>query len=135
MDRLNKEQRSAQMALVRAKDTGPEWAVRRLVHGLGYRYRLHARDLPGKPDLVFPGRGAIIFVHGCFWHRHPGCRLARLPKSRLGFWEAKLTANRLRDQRSERALRAMGWRVMVVWECQVANTERLSARIRRFLDA
>lgn len=135
MDRLDREQRSAQMARVRAKDTRPEWAVRRLTHGLGYRYRLHGGGLPGRPDLVFPGRGAIIFVHGCFWHRHPGCALARLPKSRLDFWEPKLSANRRRDQRNERALRALGWRVMVVWECQVANTERLAARIRRFLDA
>lgn len=135
MDQLNKEQRSAQMARVRAKNTGPELAVRRLAHALGYRYRLHVGGLPGKPDLVFPGRVAIIFVHGCFWHRHAGCALARLPKSRLDFWEPKLTTNRQRDQRNERALRALGWRVMVVWECQVANTERLAARIRRFLDA
>lgn len=135
MDRLNREQRSAQMGRIRAKDTGPEWAVRRLVHGLGFRYRLHVGGLPGKPDLVFLGRGAIIFVHGCFWHRHVGCPLARLPKSRLDFWEPKLTANCRRDQRNERALRSLGWRVMVIWECQIANTERLSARIRRFLDA
>jgi len=135
MDALNREQRSAQMARVRAKDTRPEWAVRKLVHSLGYRYRLHVKGLPGQPDLVFHGRGAIIFVHGCFWHRHPGCTLARLPKSRLDFWKPKLTANRRRDQRNERALRGLDWRVMVVWECQVANTERLTARIRRFLDA
>ncbi|WP_295946518.1 very short patch repair endonuclease [uncultured Xanthomonas sp.] len=135
MDQLDKAQRSAQMARVRAKDTRPEWAVRRLTHGLGYRYRLHYGGLPGRPDLVFPGRGAIIFVHGCFWHRHPGCAFARLPKSRLDFWEPKLSANRRRDQRNERALRALGWRVMIVWECQIANKERLAARIRRFLDA
>lgn len=135
MDPLNEKQRSAQMARVRAKDTRPELAARRLTHSLGYRYRLHAMALPGKPDLVFSGRGAITFVHGCFWHRHTGCALARLPKSRLNFWEPKLSANRLRDKRHERALRSLGWGVMVIWECQVADTERITARIRSFLDA
>jgi len=135
MDRLDKSQRSAQMARIRAKDTRPEWAVRRLAHGLGYRYRLHVGDLPGKPDLVFPKHRAIILVHGCFWHRHGGCVLARLPKSRLDFWEPKLTANRLRDLRNERALRKLGWRIMVVWECQISDKKRLAARIRRFLNA
>ena len=135
MDSLNREERSAQMALVRAKNTRPELAVRRLIHSLGYRYRLHGKGLPGKPDLVFTSRGAIIFVHGCFWHRHSGCALARLPKSRLEFWAAKLNANRIRDQQNERKLRALGWRVMVIWECQIANVERLAARVGRFLNA
>lgn len=135
MDTLTPGQRSARMALVHAKDTKPELAVRRLTHGLGYRYRLHRRDLPGTPDLVFPGRGKIILVHGCFWHRHIGCALARLPKSRMDFWLPKLTANAERDARNLRALRRLGWSVMTIWECQARDTARLARRIRRHLDA
>ena len=99
MDTLSKAQRSERMSRVRGKDTKPELLVRRLVHGMGYRYRLHRRDLPGTPDLVFPGRRKVIFVHGCFWHRHPdpACKLARLPKSRTDFWLPKLEGNRARD--------------------------------------
>ncbi|MCO5975359.1 DNA mismatch endonuclease Vsr [Ideonella sp. NS12-5] len=123
------------MARVRAKDTRPEFVVRRLVHGMGYRYRLHRRDLPGTPDLVFPARGKVIFVHGCFWHAHAGCALARMPKSRQDFWSAKLQGNAERDSRNMRALRRLGWGVMVIWECQLKNLPRLRARIGRFLDA
>lgn len=135
MDTLNPPQRSARMALVRGKNTKPELLVRRLVHGLGYRYRLHRRDLPGTPDLVFPGRGKIIFVHGCFWHRHKGCVLARLPKSRGEFWVPKLEGNAARDAHNICALRRLGWGVMTIWECQLRDTARLARRIRRFLDA
>jgi DNA mismatch endonuclease (patch repair protein) len=134
MDTLTRGERSARMALVRQKDTKPELVVRRLAHVLGYRYRLHRRDLPGTPDLVFPGRGKIIRVHGCFWHCHVGCSLARLPKSRLDFWLPKLTGNVERDARSLVALRRLGWGVMTVWECQTRDTARLANRIRRFLD-
>lgn len=123
------------MALVRGKDTKPELIVRQLVHRLGFRYRLHGRDLPGTPDLVFPRRGKVIFVHGCFWHRHAGCALARLPKSRGEFWSAKLVGNVDRDSRSVRALRRLGWGVMTIWECQLSNTARLASRIWRFLNA
>ncbi|AOJ97511.1 very short patch repair endonuclease [Burkholderia vietnamiensis] len=123
------------MALVRAKDTKPELLVRRLVHGMGYRYRLHRRDLPGTPDLVFPGRSKVIFIHGCFWHRHARCELARLPKSRGDFWLPKLTANAERDARNVRALRRLGWGVLTIWECQLGDTANLANRIRRFLDA
>lgn len=124
------------MARVRSKDTKPELIVRRLVHGMGYRYRLHAKDLPGKPDLVFRPRRKVVFVHGCFWHRHPdpGCPLARLPKSRLEFWLPKLEANRARDERAVDALEKNGWRVLVVWECQIKYTEALNKRIKCFLD-
>lgn len=135
MDTLTPAERSARMALVRAKDTKPELLVRRLVHGMGYRYRLHRRDLPGTPDLVFPGRSKVIFVHGCFWHRHAGCALARLPKSRGDFWLPKLTANAERDARNMRALRQLGWSVLTIWECQLGDTAKLVSRIRRFLDA
>ena len=134
-DTLTPTERSARMALVRAKDTSPEMRIRKLVHGMGFRYRLHQTRLPGQPDLVFPSRRKVVFVHGCFWHRHQssGCKLARLPKSRLDFWLPKLEANRLRDLKNQRALRALGWRIMVVWECELANMERIENKLRRFL--
>lgn len=135
MDGLTPAERSARMALVRSKNTKPELLVRRLVHAMGYRYRLHRRDLPGTPDLVFPGRSKVIFVHGCFWHRHAHCALARLPKTRGDFWLAKLTANAERDARNVRALRRLGWGVLTIWECQLRNTTVLANRIGRFLDA
>lgn len=136
MDTLTPQERSERMGKVRSTDTQPELVVRRLVHGMGYRYRLHRKDLPGKPDLVFPGRRKVIFVHGCFWHRHddPACRLARLPKSRLDFWLPKLTANGERDARTVARLVELGWGVMTVWECQVRDASALNRRIREFLD-
>lgn len=123
------------MALVRAKDTGPELRVRRMTHALGYRYRLHGRGLPGRPDLVFPGRRKVILVHGCFWHRHPGCPRARFPKSpeRAAFWREKLMGNARRDRRNERALREAGWKILVIWECQTEKTDALQAILRGFL--
>nr|WP_253341030.1 DNA mismatch endonuclease Vsr [Sphingobium sp. OAS761] len=125
------------MRLVRGKDTGPERTVRRLVHRLGFRYRLHDRSLPGSPDLVFRSRRKVIFVHGCFWHRHPdpACKLARLPKSRLDFWLPKLTANRERDDRVLEALREQGWQSLVVWECESRHIEQLVNKVRAFLEA
>ena len=134
MDTLSPRERSARMALVRGKNTKPEMLVRRLVHALGFRYRLHKRELPGSPDLVFSGRGKVIFVHGCFWHRHVRCPLARLPKSRGEFWLPKLEGNAMRDKRNVRALRGAGWGVMTIWECQLRDTLRLTSRIKRFLD-
>src|SRR5665213_1778247 len=116
-DTLSKRARSVQMSLIRSTNTKPEMIVRRLTHALGGRFRLHKRDLPGTPDLVFSGRHKVIFVHGCFWHRHVGCALARLPKSNLAFWNAKLTANSERDHRQQRKLRRSGWKVLVIWEC------------------
>lgn len=123
------------MARVRSKNTQPERLVRRLVFALGYRYRLHDRKLPGCPDLVFGPKRKAIFVHGCFWHRHARCVLARLPKSRLDFWLPKLEGNKSRDQRNKRALARRGWNVLTIWECQLSDTERLNDKIRRFLDA
>lgn len=122
------------MARIRGKNSAPELALRRLVHGMGFRYRLHCKDLPGNPDMVFPARDAVIFMHGCFWHRHTNCGRARTPKSRVAFWTEKLEGNRLRDQRNRRKLRAMGWRVLVVWECQLSNPEKVSALVCRFLN-
>lgn len=123
--------RSAQMARVRGKDTKPELLVRRAMHAAGLRYRLHDRRLPGSPDLVFPGRRVALFVHGCFWHRHgdPACKLCRLPKSRIEFWEPKLEGNRLRDLRHITELEAAGWKVLVAWECELKSNQRLLALV------
>lgn len=134
MDALSPEQRSEQMGRVRSRNTRPEMCVRRLVHRLGYRYRLHRRDLPGSPDLVFPSRRCVIFVHGCFWHRHPGCRNTRTPKSRVEFWTRKFADNVLRDQRNEAELQALGWRHLVVWECETVNDGDITQRIMAFLE-
>lgn len=135
VDTLTKAERSRRMGLVRSSDTGPEMEVRKLTHGLGYRFRLHRSDLPGKPDLVFPGRHKVIFVHGCFWHRHsdPTCKLARLPKSRLEFWIPKLEANAERDRRNEIAIERLGWNYMTIWECELQDRAFLEGRIRSFL--
>lgn len=134
MDTLTPAERSRRMSLVRGKDTKPEMLVRRLVHGMGYRYRLHARDLPGNPDLVFPSRGKVVFVHGCFWHRHGTCKNTRWPKSKLDFWRPKLEQNRLRDKINSRRLSKLGWRVFVVWECQLSKLPTLARRLRAFLE-
>jgi DNA mismatch endonuclease (patch repair protein) len=133
MDTLSREARSERMALVRGVDSAPEMKLRRLVHRMGFRYRLHVKELPGKPDMVFPSRHAVIFMHGCFWHRHRGCKLARLPKSKLGFWGPKLEENRKRDMRNRRKLIRLGWRVLVVWECELADTESVAANVCDFL--
>lgn len=127
--------RSRQMALIRSADTKPEMIVRRALHAMGYRYRLHRRDLPGTPDLVFPQRKAVVFVHGCFWHRHGdlGCKLARLPKTRQEFWIPKLTRNAERDAEAIAALEAAGWRVMVIWECETRDMDDVGRRISAFL--
>jgi DNA mismatch endonuclease (patch repair protein) len=123
------------MAAVKSKDTTPEWVVRRLVHSLGYRYRLHVAALPGAPDLVFPSRRKVVFVHGCYWHRH-ACRGGRsMPASQVAYWKKKFVRNTLRDARNYRKLRRLGWSVMTVWECQTVakKRERLAERIARFL--
>lgn len=133
MDTLTPEQRSERMSRVRNKDTKPELEVRRLVHALGYRYRLHSNNLPGHPDLVFGTRRKVIFVHGCFWHRHEGCPRCRMPKSRVKFWKQKLNGNRERDLEKQDELAQMGWDFMIVWECELANMDGLAAAIQDFL--
>jgi len=134
-DTLSPAQRSRVMARIRGKDTAPELLVRRVTHALGYRYRVHQRGLPGCPDLVFSGRRRVIFVHGCFWHRH-NCRKGRsMPSTRPQFWRSKLEANRERDRKNQRELRGRGWDVLVVWECQTTDRARLAERICDFLDA
>ena len=125
--------RSEMMAAVKSKNTRPEMLVRRLVHSMGYRYRLHQRSLPGKPDLVFASRRKVIFVHGCFWHLH-GCKGSRLPKSNKGYWLPKLERNRARDAEHLKALRADGWRHLVLWECELHKDAWLRSRISKFLD-
>jgi DNA mismatch endonuclease (patch repair protein) len=136
MDTLSPAERSERMSRVRGKGSGAELLVRFLVHRMGYRYRLHGAKLPGKPDLVFPGRRKVIFVHGCFWHRHPDpdCKLARMPKSRQDFWVPKLEGNRARDLRQIANLDAAGWSVLELWECQLRDTSSLENKIRTFLD-
>lgn len=133
MDTLSPAERSERMAKIRCKDSNPEMKLRRLVHGMGFRYRLHSKNLPGKPDIVFSRRRAVIFMHGCFWHRHEGCALARLPKSRVDFWKKKLEANKQRDQNNQELLESRGWRVLVVWECQLNDTTEISRIVREFL--
>lgn len=131
VDRLTPERRSWLMSRVKGKHTGPEMIVRRAAHALGLRFRLHRKDLPGRPDLVFPRHKVALFVHGCFWHRHPGCRLASTPKSRTEFWQAKFDANVARDAAAEEALRAAGWRVVTVWECETRNEVAMFEILRR----
>ena len=111
----------------RGKDTAPELAVRRIAHGMGLRFRLHRRNMPGRPDLVFPRHRLAVFVHGCLWHQHQGCRFAHIPKSRVAFWKEKFAANVARDKRNIAALRGLGWRVLVIWECQVGNAALVPA--------
>lgn len=134
VDTISPEYRSEIMSRVKAKNTRPEMAVRRLLHAAGYRYRLHARDLPGKPDLVFPARRKVVFINGCFWHRHHGCALARLPKSRTEFWTEKLERNRERDERNVAALLKLGWEVLTIWECEVRDLDTLMPRVVAFLE-
>ncbi|SEO62469.1 T/G mismatch-specific endonuclease [Duganella sp. CF517] len=133
VDSLDQAARSAVMARVRGKNTKPEMIVRKLVFAAGYRYRLHVRKLPGSPDLVFPSRKKVIFVHGCFWHRHDNCAASRIPKSRVDFWSDKLNGNKARDQRNQEALIHAGWRVLVVWECELGDLIVLEDRLRLFL--
>ena len=120
VDRVSTEVRSRIMASVQTKNTGPELAVRRIVHGLRYRFRLHRKDLPGSPDLVLPGHRKVIFVHGCYWHGHR-CKWGRLPKSRLDYWASKIATNQARDARNRLDLRRAGWKVLTIWECEIKN--------------
>ncbi len=124
--------RGEMMAAIRSKDTKPEMLVRRLLHKNGYRYQLHRPDLPGKPDLVLPSRKKVIFVHGCFWHQHD-CAFSHVPKSNLSYWAPKLLRNQARDREHLKALRAAGWRPLVLWECQLNKPEQLLRRLTKFL--
>jgi len=121
------------MSRIKSKNTKPEMLVRKLIFSMGYRYRLHKRDLPGKPDLVFAGRKKVIFVHGCFWHAH-SCKRGFKPKTNVEFWQKKLQANQFRDERAVSELRAEGWECLTVWECELGDTEELGRRIKEFLE-
>lgn len=125
--------RSANMRAIRSKDMQPELKVRSIVHRLGYRFRLHRKDLPGKPDLVFPSRRKVIFIHGCFWHSH-GCRVSHVPKSNTSYWGPKLERNTFRDHRNVEALTAAGWNSLVIWECETKNEGGLRKRVVKFLN-
>lgn len=131
-DTRSPEQRRRIMQAVKSRDTKPEWIVRKALHRLGYRYRVHARDLPGKPDVVFRKRRKAIFVHGCFWHMH-GCRIGQLPKSRLDYWVPKLERNRQRDREKQDLLAAQGWTILVIWQCETKDVAALEFRLQRFL--
>lgn len=135
MDTISPDRRSEIMRRIRSKDTGPEMAVRRLLHGMGYRYRLHRKDLPGRPDIVFIGRRKAIFVHGCFWHSHQdrSCRGRRAPKSNRDYWDAKLSRNTARDAENLQELQERGWSVLVVWECGVKDIDALRSRLDDFM--
>ena len=135
MDKLTPERRSENMRRIKSKDMKPELSVRRMVYGLGHRYRLHRRDLPGKPDLVFGPKKKVIFVHGCFWHGHEreGCLDARRPKSNTEYWNPKLERNKERDAERIDALQADGWDVLVIWECETKDEMKLRSRLRQFL--
>jgi DNA mismatch endonuclease (patch repair protein) len=127
------EERSRIMRAVKGSDTGPEMTVRRLVHGMGYRFRLHRKDLPGKPDLVFPKLHKVVFVNGCFWHGHDCARGARAPKANAEYWRTKITRNGIRDAANIAALQAKGWRSAVIWECELNKPARVRVRLARFL--
>ena len=133
MDNVSKEKRSKAMASVRQKNTKPELLVRRAIHRLGGRFRLHPRDLPGRPDIVLPGRNLCIFVHGCFWHRHIACRLTTTPSTNEAFWTEKFAANVARDRRKESELRRLGWNVAVIWECETRDRTSLEQRVSDLL--
>lgn len=132
-DIFDRTKRSEIMSRIRGRDTKPELVVRRTAHRLGFRFRLHRKDLPGCPDIVFPRYRAVIMVNGCFWHRHPDCKYAYRPKTRVEFWENKLEGNVARDRRNELELTELGWRTMVIWECETTNHEDVAARIVSFL--
>lgn len=129
-DKISKERRSWNMSRIRAKHTMPEIAVRSMLHRAGYRFRLHSKSLPGKPDIVLPKYKTVIFVHGCFWHRHKGCKYAYLPKSRITFWKNKFKQNIERHEIVAKELRMLGWQVVVVWSCEIKCPEKILGRLR-----
>lgn len=135
MDRLSPNDRSALMSRIGARNTAPELRVRGILHRLGFRFRLHRRDLPGTPDIVLPRFRTALFVHGCFWHRHPGCSRASLPATNVARWQAKFDRNTARDREARRALEAAGWRVELIWECELKNQRALVDRLEAMFAA
>lgn len=133
VDIISKEKRSWNMSRIKGKDTKPELIVRSLLHMMGYRFRLHRKDLPGKPDIVLPKYRTVIFVHGCFWHRHKDCKYAYNPKSRTSFWQNKFKENIERDNKKQAELKKIGWEVIVIWECDLRKVEELKMKIKKEL--
>jgi DNA mismatch endonuclease (patch repair protein) len=134
-DVFSPEKRSEIMSHIKGRNTGPEIAVRSLLHRMGYRFRLNQKNLPGKPDIVLPRYGSVIFVHGCFWHRHTDCRFAYTPKSKVDFWNAKFEENIQRDKKAKTELEQLGWQVITVWECELRNLDVLSGQLVTLLKA
>jgi len=134
MDVFTKEKRSQIMSKIKGKDTKPEKVVRSLLHQMGYRFRLHRRDLPGNPDIVLPKYKKAIFVHGCFWHGHDGCPRSKRPNTNKKFWNEKLSKNIKRDKRNQNELRKLGWQPLVVWQCQIKDIENLNEEIIQFIN-
>ena len=128
------EQRSRNMSAIKSKNTKPEIKVRKILHSMGYRFRLHSKDLPGSPDIVLPKYKTVIFVHGCFWHRHENCKFASTPKTRQEFWENKFKANVKRDLEIQEKIKNIGWKYFVIWECEARNIESIEEKIKRFLN-
>jgi DNA mismatch endonuclease (patch repair protein) len=132
-DHLSPEKRSKNMAAISSKTTEPELIVRRMLFRLGYRFRLHVANLPGKPDIVFKGKRKAVFVHGCFWHRHPGCKYSSSPKTNVGFWREKFAKNISRDIKVQANLSEMGWDILIIWQCELKNADLLSKRLIEFM--
>ena len=122
---------SKRLAAVRSRDTAPELIVRKMLHGMGLRFRLHRKDLPGRPDILLPRWSTVVFIHGCYWHRHPGCPFTQEPTRNSAFWQAKFRRNVERDRENQRELRRLGWRVVTVWECETRSPVKLGRRLRR----
>lgn len=135
MDILTRTKRSWNMSRIRSRDTTPERSVRSVLHRLGYRFRLHVKNLPGHPDIVLPRHKTVVLVHGCFWHRHSRCRFAYTPKTRRAFWLRKFEENKTRDMRTRKHLKKLGWKIVTVWECQTDDMKFLSTKLRRLLKA
>ena len=133
MDSLSRKKRSWNMSRIRSRDTKPELIVRKLLHKMGYRFRLHLKDLAGSPDIVLPKYKTVIFVHGCFWHRHEGCRYTYKPKSRIDFWDNKFRQNVERDRKAIQLLEKLGWQVLVIWECETKDLDKLAGKLNSFL--
>lgn len=134
MDTVHADKRSEIMRRITSKDTKPEIIVRRLVHSLGFRYRLHSKKLPGNPDIVFPKRRKVIFVHGCFWHQHDGCKSSHIPKTRRDYWEPKLNRTVFRDRKNQEKLRELGWDILIIWECETRDIKQIAGEIIAFLN-
>lgn len=134
MDIITNEKRSWNMSRIQGKDTKPELIIRSLLHSSGYRFRLHAKKLPGVPDIVLPKYKTVIFVHGCFWHRHKGCKFTYTPKSRVEFWESKFQKNKERDRIVMNKLKKLGWKIIVIWECEISNPDNIRYKLKKHLE-